>query len=276
MEKSNVLNAIVAIVDHNNNHINGVRSGNLSQSGRGLEEYILRAFSNSFALEEPDYNERLHEVFSYWGSACTPPDAMIRGGVAIEIKKIESASQIQLNSSMPKKALFSSDPMLTEECRNAEEWDKKDIIYAIGVVKNSILRHLFFVYGIDYCPSNSCESLFKQLKESIHGISGLSIDDSNELGRINDIGPLKSAYLRMRAMWVMKTPWKVFNIRIDNRKEFTMSLVVNDDIWGKLLEHSNIDEQILNQKGLSIQNFTIKNPDDCRPVPGKLITYSIP
>lgn len=277
MERTSLLHAILAIIDNNNYQICGAKSGNLSQNGKGLEEFIIRAFSNSFLMDDEEYTRRLHEVYSYLGSAHSPPDAMIRGGAAIEIKKIGAGSQyIQFNSSMPKHVLRSTDPMLTEECRNAEVWDRKSMIYAIGIVNEDILRHLFFVYGVDYCALNSCERVTRTLKTSIRKITDLVFEDTNELGRINNIDPYGNTYLRMRGMWVMKTPWKVFGITPDNSKSFTMTIIVNDRIWSAEKELSGIDEDLLVQKGLSIENYSIKNPDDSQVlVPGKLISYSI-
>lgn len=48
-------------------------------------------------------------------------DAMLRGGDAIEVKKIESnTGDIQLNSSHPKDKFLFTGSMITEACRNAE------------------------------------------------------------------------------------------------------------------------------------------------------------
>ena len=50
-------------------------------------------FANSFNLSETEKLEKWNEVFSYLGNNSNPPDAMLRGGDAIEIKKLETDSK---------------------------------------------------------------------------------------------------------------------------------------------------------------------------------------
>ncbi len=57
---------------------------------------------------------------------------MIRGGDAIEVKKIQSrGSSISLNSSYPKNRLYSESTQITKECKECEDWEQKDILYII-------------------------------------------------------------------------------------------------------------------------------------------------
>ena len=115
------------------------------------------------------------------------------------------------------------------------------------------------------------------LKAGIRSIPDLPVEDSNELGRINNVDHLGNTYLRIRGMWAMKTPWRVFDIPIDDNKRFTMTAVMNNDILSVEKENSGISEADLLGKGVSIQDFTIQNPDNPQSSkPGKLITYSIP
>ncbi|MDQ7058789.1 MAG: NgoPII family restriction endonuclease [Ghiorsea sp.] len=61
------------------------------------------------------------DTFSYGGNANNIPDAMILGGDAIEVKKVESFnSGIPLNSSYPKDKLYADDHRINQTCRNSE------------------------------------------------------------------------------------------------------------------------------------------------------------
>ena len=61
---------------------------------------------------------------------------MLQGGDAIEVKKIASqTAQIALNSSYPTAKLYANSPMITKACRECEQWDEKDLLYAIGSVQ---------------------------------------------------------------------------------------------------------------------------------------------
>lgn len=90
-------------------------------------------------------------------NSSNPPDFMLKGGDAVEVKKIESNdSALALNSSPPKHTLKSSSPLISKACREAEDWSEKEIIYTVGVVNGNSLKHLCMVYGRDYCASDEC------------------------------------------------------------------------------------------------------------------------
>ena len=132
-----VNNPVVQLVEHYNTR------NRANNAGDALEEYIKDLFSNSFDMSETEKLEKWNEVFSYLGNDSNPPDAMLRGGDAIEVKKIESNdSSLALNSSYPKAKLYCDSPMIKKACRTCEEWDVKDMIYAVGVVDANNLKSL--------------------------------------------------------------------------------------------------------------------------------------
>jgi hypothetical protein len=145
----NILNAIINLVENPIFELKKIYiiNNRANSMGEALEEYVKDLFANT--LTEIDINKRKikhSEVFSYLGNQNNPPDCIIRGGDAIEIKKIESkSSALALNSSYPKAKIFSTSKMITNACRECEEWKEKDIIYAIGVVNKNKLHSLCFV-----------------------------------------------------------------------------------------------------------------------------------
>ena len=278
----NIINAIYNLVNHpivemveyyqNRNRAN--------QSGDAFEEYIKDLFADSFDMDETQRLERLNEVFSYLGNNSNPPDAMIRGGDVIEVKKIETNNAaLALNSSYPKHTFLSSSSMISCACKEAEEWTEKDVIYAIGVVdkKNNHIKHLSMVYGLDYCASEGCYSRIKNtIKEGVEAIHGVEFSESRELGHINRVDPLGITYMRVRGMWGIENPWKVFNYiyQRDLKKNFTFMCVINNDKWNGFDNTSLITN--LHEDGFQIKEVRIKNPDNpARLVDAKLITFSI-
>lgn len=246
--------------------------------GDALEEYIKDLFSNTFDMTESDRLERLSEVFSYLGNNSNPPDAMLHGSGAIEVKKIESnGSSLALNSSYPKHTLKSSSTMISTACRDAENWTEKDMIYAVGVVNGSNLKHLAMVYGLDYCASDECYSRIKAtIKTGVEAIPGLEFTETNELGRINKVDPLGITYMRVRGMWGIENPWSVFNYVYarDMHKKFNFMCIINDAKW-ETFDNTELLTS-LDVEGFSIRDVRIKNPDNpANLVPAKLITYSI-
>jgi hypothetical protein len=182
--------------------------------GEALENYIKDVFAST--LGETNEQERLvklGQVFSYQGNQNNPPDIVIRGGDAIEVKKIESPnSGLALNSSFPKSKIFADSPMITSACRSCEEWTEKDIIYAVGVVNENHLLKLFLLYGVDYAASAEIYERIKSvISEGVNTIPGVEFSSTKELGRVNRVDPLGITYLRIRGMWGIENPSKVFS-----------------------------------------------------------------
>lgn len=265
-----VTNPVIDVVSyyHGKNRANSV--------GDALEEYIKDLFADTFNVEEKERLERLSEVFSYLGNNSNPPDAMLRNGDAIETKKIESNNAaLALNSSYPKQRLYSDSSMISSACRNAEEWTVKDMIYAVGVVKNSQLRQLAMVYGMDYCASEECYKRIKTtIKNGVESITNVEFAETKELGHINRVDPLGITYMRIRGMWGIENPWKVFNYIHERNlsRKFEFMCIINEEKW-KTFDNTNLID-LLNIDGFSISDVRIQNPDNpAKLVDAKLITY---
>lgn len=277
----NIINAIINLVQ---NPVTGLVTqygarNRANNAGDALEEYVKDLFANTFGMEETNRLERISEVFSYLGNNSNPPDAILRGGDAIEVKKIEtSTSALALNSSYPKHKIFSSSSMISNACRNAEKWTEKDIIYTVGVVdKANQLQHLCMVYGLDYCASDECYSRIKTtIKQGVEAIEGIEFADTKELGHVNKIDPLGITYLRVRGMWGIENPWKTFDYICtrDNSKKFTFMCIINDSKWDTF---SNTDELLClanKTSTLEITNVRVKNPDNPAQLNNaKLVTF---
>lgn len=276
----NIIDAIYNLVNNPITEIVTHYSGKnrANNAGDALEEYIKDLFANSFDLSENERLEKWDEVFSYSGNDSNPPDAMLRGGDALEVKKIEgNNSALALNSSYPKHNLRKDSTMISKACRNAENWEEKDIIYAVGVVKQKSLKSLCFVYGLDYCASDECYSKIKRtIKDGVESISDIRFTATKELGKINKVDPLGITYLRVRGMWGISNPWSVFSY-INSRdlsKKFNFMCIINEEKWATFNNTTLITS--ITKRGFSITDVRIKNPDN--PVNlknAKLIKYTI-
>jgi hypothetical protein len=138
-----ILQAITTLVNHPiPNLLDYYRSksqNRINAVGDALEEYIKDIFADTIDETNLDRKtNKYNQVFSWQGSQNNPPDLIIRNGDAVEVKKIGTiGSQIALNSSFPKAKLFAKDPMISADCRKCEAWTEKDLVYAIGVTKES-------------------------------------------------------------------------------------------------------------------------------------------
>ncbi len=129
---SNILEAIINIASLPSLEVRELSFGNnrATHVGDGLESFIKDAFSNNLNVND-EYTkiEKYSKIFSYEGSQTRPPDLMILGGDAIEVKKTESiSSELQLNSSHPKSKLISTSHLINDHCRKCENWKEKDIV----------------------------------------------------------------------------------------------------------------------------------------------------
>lgn len=280
--KNNILTAIVNIykcpVYHTTRHYAAHNRAN--NMGKALELFVKDAFCNSFELTEQEATRRYSEHFAYLGNQNNPPDAILKNGDAIEVKKIESkTSGLALNSSYPKSKIFSTSNMITDACRKSDggEWREKDLIYSVGVVdKSGSIKQLCFVYGKDYAASHN---IYDRIKDKIKGgileIPEVEFADTNELGRVNRVDPLGITYLRIRGMWHIENPFKVFQqtYDFDTTADFNFLAIINEE---KYLTFPEEDRKNLEGiTAISIRNSSVKSPDNPAIMENvKIITFA--
>ncbi len=225
----NIIDAIKTLATRNITVLDFSQTGKnrINAAGYSLEEYVKNLFADSFDLSETEKLEHWSETFSYLGNDANPPDMMLKNGDAIEVKKIESRdAALALNSSYPKHTLSSSNPMISNACRAVENWTEKAIIYANGVET---------IEGVEFAPTR-------------------------ELGRINRVDPLGITYLRIRGMWHIENPWKVFSYVYQRNinSNFNFMCIINEQKWLSL----NNREILFRISNLNIRNIKIQNPDN--------------
>ena len=280
---NNIISAIINLVE--NPKIELIRKGSshnrANNMGEALEEYIKDLFANTVDIEDEQVrNAAISTTFSYLGNQNNPPDSMLHGGDAIEVKKIESKnSALALNSSYPKAKLFAVSPMIKKECRECENWTVKDMIYAVGVVKGNNLESLAFVYGEDYCANKETyENIKTTIKNGIGSITDVEFTESKELGHVNRVDPLGVTYLRIRGMWGIENPFTVFKYvyQCNQNNKFNFMCIINTDKFGSFENTSELYELVKTNNKLKIQDVHIKNPNNPAQLrEAKLITFEI-
>lgn len=254
----------------------------VNSSGESFEEYVKDLYADTFSeTNESERCRKIQEVFSYEGNSSNPPDAMLKGGDAIEIKKLESAkSDIQLNSSYPKRYLSSTNSMICQKCKDAEEglW-QKDLLYVIGHVKDKKIKSIFMVYGEDYAASEDVYLGVKQnIKDWIKQMEAFEVEETAELGRINFIDALAVTKLRVRGMWILQNPWKVFEYvtSLDTGKEFEFCAIINKVKYESFPEYEALEKLVGKKEGLAINDIEIKDPNNSKSlIAAKMIRFSV-
>ncbi len=280
---SNIINAIIHLIENPKFELRKYSESHnrANNMGEALEEYIKDIFAGTVNEKSENIrNQKLSEVFSYLGNQNNPPDSMLRGGDAIEVKKIESNdSSLALNSSYPKAKLFADSPMIKKACKICENWIVKDMIYAVGVVDDNNIKSLALVYGDDYCAEKSVYEQIKDvIKSGVEGISGVEFAETKELGRVNRVDPLGITYLRVRGMWGIENPFSVFGYiyKRDYSKKFNFMALINNEKYYSFDNYLTLEKLCKNTAGLKIADVKIKNPNNPAQLKAaKLITYTV-
>lgn len=205
---------------------------------------------------------------------------ILKDGDAIEVKKvIGKDATLALNSSYPKDKLLASSPLLTQECRNCEpNWREKDIIYVVGVVsKNQPLQSLCMVYGVDYAANHLIyECIHNTIAAGIQQIPNVEFTETNELAKVKKIDPLGITDLRVRGMWSIANPFKVFNYlyQRDFERPFNLMCLINLEKYQSFNNTEDIEQLVGQVPDFSIADVMIKNPNNPAQLkPAKLITF---
>lgn len=279
-----MLTAIINIIKEESlvlKNSNSIVHNRANSLGAALENYVQEAYAGVIGETDRDYKlKRISEVFSYIGNNTNPPDGMVRGGEAIEIKKIQNrGSELQLNSSNPKSRLYSSDTRLNKNAVNAEDWDEKDFTYIVGFMdKNtSMLKEISFIDASVYCADKEIyDRLASKIKEGISDIPDIEVaENTNELSRVNGVDPLNRTSLRVRGMWLLANPFKAFSdIYKPKQSSFNLFALISKERF----EHSKYKKTIIKMaesiENLLVEDILVKDPSNpARPIECKKITF---
>lgn len=281
----NIINAIFNVVTGFSSELNRSSHGlnRANQMGGALEEWVKDIFADTTHIDnEQERLVRLSQVFSYLGNQNNPPDIILRNGDAIEVKKVTSRdATLALNSSYPKNKLFANSPLITQACRQCEEnWVQKDILYIVGVVpQNQTLHSLFMIYGEDYCANpNTYERIRQSISTGIQTIPDIEFTSTNELAKVKKVDPLGITDLRVRGMWSIASPFKVFDYiyQRDLTKSFNFACIINQEKYQSFNNTILIENLIGHIDGFNIQDVYIKNPNNPAQLKlAKLISFKV-
>lgn len=279
---TNILEAIINIANNPilniRNHYSGRNRAN--NVGEALETFVKDAFANLIiATDEQERMKKYNEVFSWLGNQNHPPDIMIRNGDAIEVKKTQSAnSDLALNSSYPKSNIQSSSSMITQECRVCENWTEKDLIYCVGHTTDEAVNSLWMVYGNIYAAKHETYQIIKQkITDGINEIPNVELAITKELGRVNRVDPLGITNLRIRGMWQIQNPRRVFNyLHVPTNKKFELVSLIPTEKYNSFPIESIKKIENLGNQNLTIENVKVRDPNNpANLIEVKLIKFII-
>ncbi|MEL6927764.1 MAG: NgoPII family restriction endonuclease [Cyanobacteria bacterium J06600_6] len=278
---ANILQAIATIVSNDiPDVVEFYRSQNkVNAVGDALELFIKDIFANTIGETIDKKQEKYEQVFSYAGNANNPPDLMLMAGDAVEVKKLASqTAQIALNSSYPTAKLYADSPMITKACKNCEDWDEKDLLYAIGSVQKKKLSLLWLVYGDCYAASQEVYlKMRSNIISGIEGITGVEFSPTKELGRVNKVDPLGITSLRIRGMWQIEHPEKVYQYLLSKRTDkcnFRLVALMRESKYQSFSIEDRTRLELIKSPKFQNQQVKIKSPDNpIQRVAARLIIF---
>lgn len=280
---ANIIDAIIHLVtDPKVELVRQYANANRANSmGDALEEYVKDLFAGT--VEETDETiriKKISEVFSYLGNSSNPPDAMLKGGDAIEVKKLEGMSDLALNSSHPKRVLRKDNPKINQHCRDCEEWTERDMLYVIGICDRKRIKNLCMVYGTEYCADIETYTRIENVvKTGLESIENVELAETNELGRLNRVDPLGITNLRVRGMWTISNPFRVFSyVYAPNKaKYFNFMALIRTEKYTSFDNTAQLEALQGKIAGeLKIQAVEVKDPNNpARLIPCQLITFAV-
>jgi hypothetical protein len=283
---ANLLRAIQCVVKNPISNLLDRYQGRNRINARGipLEELIKDIFADT--LEEDNESNRVSkhsQVFSYLGNQNNPPDLIIKQGDAIEVKKIESfKAGIHLNSSYPKSKLLANDPMILESCRSVDggNWQSKDLIYAIGVVKENKLKRLWFIVGD--CLAADCgiyDGIRDKIIAGVDKIRNVEFSQNRELDRLNNFHPSEITYSRISGAWGISNPEAIYdylNINYDENANLQLIAIMTAEKYHSFSQSdlNEIARMSAKSTNLEIRDVQINSPNnDAKLIDAKLIIY---
>ena len=281
---ANILRAIHTIVSNNiPDVVDFYRSQNkINAAGDALELFIKDIFANTLnETNELKKQEKYEQIFAYEGNANNPPDLMLALSDAIEVKKLKTqTAQIALNSSYPTAKLYSDSPMITKACRECEAWTEKDLLYAVGCVNKQKLSLLWFVYGDCYAADREVYQGMKQkIIAGVAQTTGVEFSPTKELGRVNKVDPLGITSLRIRGMWQIEHPEKVYRYLLNPmpkqvEQNFRLVTLMRESKYLSFLVEDRERLESVDNSNLQNRQIKIKSPNNpVKRIAARLIEY---
>ncbi|MFA6145456.1 MAG: NgoPII family restriction endonuclease [Sulfurimonas sp.] len=139
------------------------------------------------------------------------------------------------------------------------------------------MKSLWLVYGDCFCAD---KEIYERIKETIpNGITSIpdvEFTETNELGKVKKVDPLGITDLRIRGMWHIENPAKIFNYiyQYDDTKSFQLICLMKSS---KYYSFSNEDRDLLEKNAnILIREVKIKNPNNpANLLDAKLLVFKV-
>lgn len=107
-------------------------------------------------------------------------------------------------------------------------------------------------------------------------LQDIELAETNELGRVNKVDPLGITYLRIRGMWGIENPNKVFGyVTKDIDSELSVNAIVLKTKYDTFSDVDRKEIESITNPNFSISDIKIKSPNNpAKLLEAKLITFN--
>ena len=268
---SNLLDRICELVDRVKlgggvgTSLNHLKRPGVSRAGEGLELWVKHFLAGTIGHADEEVIKAVwDERFSFHGGVNNPPDVMMKKSIAAEVKKTEKESgALQLNSSWPIRTLLLADSHITQDCRDAEAWTEKPFLFVVGRV-NPSTKSIVALWIVDGRCLADNESVYGSLMaEAQASMLTLGGDTTKEIGRFNSVDSLQRTALRVRPMFALEHPAKIFENIFEAQGDhgFILNVLIPTDSFYEFSDDQRHD--LSNpSRGLQVREVPIPDPTD--------------
>jgi hypothetical protein len=283
----NILTAIKNISDFKTNNLRecfkDYPPSQVKTVRQQIEYYVKNAISGTLnSKKDKKLTDRYNGVFSYLGNKNKPPDMILQGGDAVVIKTIKTnRGSLTINNLPPKNRLIWNDPWIVKNCRMIDggQWNSKDLFYVIGWTEKRRMKYLIFIQGTCFIPDEKIYiEKINDLKKNINSYlesEGLETNRTIGLGKVSGMDPLGITSLRIKSVWRIKNPLKIFPeiMSLKKKQEFTLVGLMLKNKFDSFPK-KDIDA-IVNDRNIETEDVKIKDPNNSeKNLDAKLISTS--
>ena len=105
------------------------------------------------------------------------------------------------------------------------------------------------------------EIIKEKISSGIKEIPNVEFAESKELGRVNRVDPLGITNLRIRGMWQIQNPRRVFNyLHTPNNEKFELVAIIPSEKYDSFSQESKT--KIENSETISVEDSKVKDPNN--------------
>ena len=149
----------------------------------------------------------------------------------------------------------------------------------VGHTTDTNIKYLWFIYGDCFCAEKDVyEKIKTTISSGIKEIPNVEFTETNELGKVKKVDPLGVTDLRIRGMWHIDNPNKIFSYlnKTNTTTQFQMVCLMKTEKFDSFPVEDKAALRDLRKVNYAFESTKIKNPNNpAQLLDCTLITFKI-